>query len=62
MPSADCPPIGSDARYIIPISYGSDGVFVPINASNTMTGGFLVKDLATLNCKLVQQNIGKVTN
>lgn len=62
MPSASCPPIGTDSRYIVPISLGSDGIFIPINASNTMTGGFLVKDLTTLNCKLVQQTIGKVTD
>jgi hypothetical protein len=62
MPSTSCPPIGSDARYIIPLSLGTDGVFVPIDQQNKMTGGFLVENLATLNCKLVQQPIGKITN
>jgi hypothetical protein len=60
--SASCPPIGSDARYVVPTSFGGQAVFIPIDQGNKMTGGFFVKNLADLPCKLEQRNIGKVTN
>jgi hypothetical protein len=60
VPSASCPPIGQSAAYIVPIIGNGEAVIVPIDASNTMTGGFLVKNLADLDCELEIKNIGKV--
>lgn len=62
IPTAGCPPIGPAAQYIVPITGDGQGVFVPINASNTMTGGFILKNLADLDCTLENKNIGKVAN
>ena len=62
VPASDCPPIGSDARYIIPSLNENVAVFVPIDQNNKMTGGFLVKNIADLPCKLEYKNIGKITN
>jgi hypothetical protein len=62
VPSASCPPIGQDSSYIVPVIGNSEAVLVPINSSNTMTGGFLIKNLSDLNCKLEIKNIGKIIN
>lgn len=60
VPSVSCAPIGSDSRYIIPALNESQAVFVPIDQDNKMTGGFLVKNTADLNCKLEYKTVGKV--
>jgi hypothetical protein len=60
IPAADCTSVPSSTRYVAPISYGEEVVFVPIDASNTLLNGILVKNAATLDCELQYQNIGKI--
>jgi hypothetical protein len=62
IPASDCPPIGSDSRYIIPGFNESVAVFVPIDQNNKIIGGFLVKNLTELPCKLEYKNIGRIIN
>jgi hypothetical protein len=62
MPEKGCV-TGFDAnqKLIAPAFYDSNAIFVPIDDSNKMTGGFMMKDLTQLPCKLTLQTVGKVT-
>lgn len=62
IPSSDCQSIGKDNKYIVPQFFQSQAIFIPIDQNNKMVGGFIVKTLADLNCKLEFKNIGRVVN
>lgn len=62
VPSPDCSLVKNDARYIVPIvDISGQAVFVPIDQTNKLIGGFFVKNISNESCKLEVQNIGKLT-
>ena len=59
--SSDCPQIGSDNFYIIPVISETKAVLIPIDVeTKKMKGGFMVRDLSGLTCKIVSQEVGKI--
>lgn len=52
--------VGQDYAYIIPVIDGNTTVLVPIDQSNKMTGGFLIKNTADLSCTFEWKPIGKI--
>lgn len=60
VPSQPCIGI-PEGRYIIPNFYQGEAILVPIDESNKMIGGFLVKDLSELNCSVKSEHTGSVT-
>jgi hypothetical protein len=63
VPSSTCYGIGEDKSYIIPVIYDNDAILIPIDTSTLkMTGGFIVKDIPTMSCKLEYKNVGLIKN
>ncbi len=60
MMSDTCPPLGSDPKYILVSIHENEAVFVPIDNENRMVGGFLIKDVTQLSCKLEFKTVGKI--
>jgi hypothetical protein len=60
--SSECPAVGSDKLYIIPIGSDTNAVLIPIDEnSKKMKDGFLIKNMAELSCKIEMREIGKIT-
>ncbi len=55
-----CLPEASSTRYVAPIIYNNNAVFIPINNDNKMEGGFLVKDLSQMSCVIKMTEIGQL--
>lgn len=57
----DCSEISSSTtKYIVPAIRGNSVVAVPINNENKMIGGFYLKDMSAINCKLEWKELGKI--
>ncbi len=50
----------SSQRYVVPVVYQGEGIIVPIDENNKMSGGFIVKDLSELNCRLKHEEVGSI--
>lgn len=59
--SSDCQSVGSDNSYIIPAMSETEAVLIPIDENKKMKGGFLIKNMAELSCKMEMREIGKIT-
>lgn len=55
-----CADGNASQKYIIPEVYNGQAILVPIDADNKLVGGFLVKDVASLNCYLKHTEIGLI--
>ena len=60
VPAEGCISGVKDERYIIPAFYQGKAILVPIDLDNKMTGGFLIRDPAELDCKLKFEEIGRI--
>lgn len=50
-----------DSLYIIPVFQNDKAVIIPLNKNdNKIQGGFIVKDLSDINCKIEKKEIGNV--
>lgn len=59
--SSNCSAIGSDNFYIIPVISETKAVLIPVDAeTKKMKGGFMVKELSGLPCKIESREIGKI--
>jgi hypothetical protein len=58
VPSENC--LGDNIEYIIPGVYNEEVILVPIDQDRKMIGGFLVKNISELACKLDYRNIGLI--
>lgn len=61
VPTGNCSSLDTNIRYVIPHTYGGDIILVPIDESNKMIGGILVKDFSELGCVIEKKNIGLIT-
>lgn len=57
--SSDCQSIGQE-KYIIPTFYNDKAIFVSIDKNNKLGNGLIVKEISSLDCKIEQENIGKI--
>lgn len=57
----DCLDSDKDKIFIVPVIYDTKAILVPIyKDTKKMAGGFQVKEISELGCKLETQNIGKI--
>ena len=60
IPSQPCDGL-KEGRYVILNFYQGQAILVPVDAENKMTGDYLVKNLAELNCTMKMDHVGKIT-
>jgi hypothetical protein len=63
--ASECNTLGTTTKYVIPELHDSDALLVPYttdeNHHNKLIGGFVVKNLSELNCRIVEDyQIGKL--
>jgi hypothetical protein len=52
--------VGPAYAYVVPLTDENQTILVPIDQSNKMTGGFLVRNTADLSCTFENKPIGKI--
>lgn len=61
VPSPTCLSIANETQYIVPGFYNEKAILVPINPkTHKMTGGFILRDLSQLPCKLKSEPVGPI--
>jgi hypothetical protein len=56
----DCPPINGSRDYIVPSIYQGNAILVPVDKDMKIQGGFLLKAVSEMSCKLESKQVGKV--
>lgn len=55
-----CPSLNNDFRYIVPNIYNGRYILIPIDLENKISGDFIVKESADLNCLVGYKDIGVI--